>query len=152
MENHWELAMGTNDRSGGQWDIWEAVYSPVGPDGYPAPVWDPVTGVMDHAVAEAWRAYDLNYFMQQNWAALQPYLDGELTVTVGMMDTYHLEEAVYLFDEFVQTANPPADIQFDYGFRRPHCWRGESRVNPGQQMPYEEFLQVAWEWVEANRP
>ena len=43
-----------------------------------------------------------------------------------MMDTYVLEEAVYLFDEYVKTASPPADIKFDYGFRRPHCWRGEN--------------------------
>ena len=35
--------MGLNNRSGGQWSIWEAVYSPVGPDGYPADIWDPVT-------------------------------------------------------------------------------------------------------------
>jgi hypothetical protein len=152
MENDWERALGTNDRSGGQWDVWEAVYSPVGPDGYPAPVWDPVTGVMDHAVAEYWKNYDLNYFMQQNWAALHPFLDGQLTVTVGMMDTYHLEQAVYLFDEFVQTANPPADIKFDYGFREPHCWIGESPNNPGVEMTNPEFIQVAWDWVEAHRP
>jgi hypothetical protein len=152
MENDWELAMGTNDRSGGQWDIWEAVYSPRGADGYPAPVWDPITGEIDHVVAEAWKAYDLNYIMQQNWAALQPYLDGQLTITTGMVDTYFLEEAVYLFDEYVQTASPPADIEFDYGFRRPHCWRGESQINPGQQMGYPEFIQVAWDWVQAHQP
>ena len=30
-----EFALGTKGRSGQQWDIWEAVYSPVGSDGYP---------------------------------------------------------------------------------------------------------------------
>ncbi len=38
--NRYELVLGTRSRSGEQWDIWEAVYSPVGPDGYPKPIWD----------------------------------------------------------------------------------------------------------------
>ena len=33
--NYRELALGTQSRSGQQWDIWEAVFSPVGTDGYP---------------------------------------------------------------------------------------------------------------------
>jgi hypothetical protein len=33
--NYRELALGTKGRSGQQWDIWEAVYSPQGEDGYP---------------------------------------------------------------------------------------------------------------------
>ena len=53
QENHWELALGTQGRSGlGQWDIWQAVYGPEGADGYSAPIWDKVTGVIDHA----WRS------------------------------------------------------------------------------------------------
>ena len=43
--NRHELVLGTKSRSGQQWDIWEAVYSPVGPDGYPKPIWDKQTGV-----------------------------------------------------------------------------------------------------------
>ncbi|MCK5701719.1 MAG: hypothetical protein KAI29_11220, partial [Cyclobacteriaceae bacterium] len=41
--NHLELVLGTNGRSGQQWDIWEAVYSPVGNDGYPARIWNKMT-------------------------------------------------------------------------------------------------------------
>ena len=33
--NAYELALGTHGRSGEQWDIWQAVYGPVGEDGYP---------------------------------------------------------------------------------------------------------------------
>ena len=40
-----EIVLGTKTRSGQQWDIWEAVYSPQGPDGYPARIWDKRTGV-----------------------------------------------------------------------------------------------------------
>jgi len=53
--NRLELALGTKSRSGQQWDIWEAVYSPVGPDGYPKRIWDKRTGEMDHEVAKFWR-------------------------------------------------------------------------------------------------
>ncbi|HSG07720.1 MAG TPA: hypothetical protein VLA36_05170, partial [Longimicrobiales bacterium] len=42
--NHMELALATKSRSGGQWDIWEATFSPIGPDGYPRRIWDKVSG------------------------------------------------------------------------------------------------------------
>ncbi len=45
--NRYELVLGTKGRSGDQWDIWQAVYSPVGADGYPKPIWDKRTGVID---------------------------------------------------------------------------------------------------------
>ena len=35
QENHLELVLGDKSRSGQQWDIWEATYSPQGKDGYP---------------------------------------------------------------------------------------------------------------------
>jgi hypothetical protein len=37
--NHMELALGTKGRSCEQWDIWQAVYSPQGQDGFPQPIW-----------------------------------------------------------------------------------------------------------------
>ena len=46
-----ELVLGTRGRSGGQWDIWEAVFSPNGADGYPQRIWDKRTGVIDKQVA-----------------------------------------------------------------------------------------------------
>ena len=41
--NRREFVLGTKSRSGQQWDIWEAVYSPVGADGYPMRLWDKLT-------------------------------------------------------------------------------------------------------------
>src|SRR5213075_2773120 len=38
-ENWSELAQGDHSRSGGQWDIWEATYGPVAPNGYPMRIW-----------------------------------------------------------------------------------------------------------------
>ena len=40
----YEAALGDHGRSGEQFDIWQAVYGPVGPDGYPAQIFDKQTG------------------------------------------------------------------------------------------------------------
>ncbi|MGA3222435.1 MAG: hypothetical protein ABSC65_01680 [Acidobacteriaceae bacterium] len=52
----YEAALGDHGRSGEQFDIWQAVYGPVGPDGYPAQIFDKQTGVIDHKVAAYWRS------------------------------------------------------------------------------------------------
>src|SRR5262245_4462961 len=71
--NRMELVLGTKSRSGQQWDIWEAVFSPVGADGYPQRIWDKRTGVIDPEVAEFWRDnYDLSYILKRDWAKLGP--------------------------------------------------------------------------------
>ena len=43
-EYRYEQVVGPKDRSGGQWAVWQAVYSSLGSDGYPEPLWDPETG------------------------------------------------------------------------------------------------------------
>lgn len=123
---HWELVLGTKGRSGDQWNIWQAVYGPVGADGYPALIWDPMTGVIDHQVAAYWRDhYDLRYILQRDWATLGPKLRGKLHLYVGTMDTWYLNNAVYLMEDFLKsTTNPPADAVVEYGDRQPHCWSG----------------------------
>ena len=37
--NYRELVLGSRGRSGQQWDIWQATYSPTAADGYPKPIW-----------------------------------------------------------------------------------------------------------------
>jgi hypothetical protein len=121
-----ELVLGTHSRSGGQWDIWEAVYSPVGADGYPQRIWDKRTGAIDRKVAEYWRDhYDLVHILQRDWATLGPKLRGKLSFNVGLSDNVFLNDAVYLAEEFLRTAAPPADARFDYGLRDEHCWSGD---------------------------
>ena len=39
-----EAVLGDKNRSGQQYDIWEATYSPMGDDGYPQRLWDKETG------------------------------------------------------------------------------------------------------------
>src|SRR5579884_3457794 len=52
--NAYELALGDHGRSGEQYDIWQAVFGPVGADGYPQPIFDKETGEIDHQVAGYW--------------------------------------------------------------------------------------------------
>jgi hypothetical protein len=124
--NQFERATGTHGRSAEQYDAWQAVYSPVGPDGYPAPVYDKVSGQIDKAVVAYWRDhYDLNFILKRDWATLGPKLEGKLHIAVGDSDTFYLNNAVHLMDEQLgKTRAPRSDAQFDYGARAPHCYTG----------------------------
>ncbi len=126
-----ELAKGSRGRSGDQLDIWQATYSPQGDDGYPKPIWDRETGVIDKEVAAYWREnYDLSYILQRDWATLGPKLEGKLHIYCGDMDNYYLNNAVYLTEEFLEsTTNPYYGGVVDYGDRAEHCWNGDQE-NP----------------------
>jgi len=129
--NHRELALGGDkSRSGDQMDIWQAVYSPVGEDGYPKPIWDRYTGEIDHDVAEYWREnYDLRYIMERDWETLGPKLEGKVHIYCGDMDNYYLNNAVYLAEDFLeQTQNPYYRGTVAYGDRAEHCWNGDPNL------------------------
>ncbi|MBV8208209.1 MAG: hypothetical protein JO041_15595 [Acidobacteria bacterium] len=125
-----EEVIGTKGRSAEQFAIWQAVFSPLGDDGYPRPIWDFATGVIDKDVARYWQEhFDLNYIMQRDWAKLGPKLAGKLHFTVGDMDTWYLNNAVHMFQEFHDSPrNPYRVADFDYGYREPHCYTGGSNL------------------------
>ncbi|TCO77027.1 alpha/beta hydrolase-fold protein [Chromatocurvus halotolerans] len=126
MENRWELVLGDNTRSGQQYDIWQAVFSPNGDDGYPKPIWDKRSGEIDPEVAEYWREnYDLRYIMERDWKELGPKLQGKIHLYVGDMDNYYLNNAVYLTEDFLESAQPSYQGVVDYGDRAEHCWNGD---------------------------
>lgn len=150
QQNLKELVLGTRSRSGGQWDAWQAVFSPVGTDGYPQPIWDKRTGKVDPRVAEAWREhYDLDFILRRDWARLGPKLRGKITLNVGLSDNFFLNDAVHLTEEFLKTASPPADAVVDYGPRDEHCWSGDhSTFNGVSRLTYlERFVpKLAEHW------
>ncbi|HTJ30916.1 MAG TPA: hypothetical protein VL346_10460 [Acidobacteriaceae bacterium] len=125
--NQYELALGDHGRSGEQFDIWQAVYSPEGSDGYPQPIFDKQTGEIDHKVAEYWKQhYDLTAILQRDWTTLGPELKGKLHIYVGSDDTYFLNDAVYRLEDFLKsTTSPPYDGEVAYGPRAEHCWNGD---------------------------
>lgn len=140
--NHRELVLGTNSRSGDQYDIWQAVYSPVGEDGYPKPIWDKMTGEIDRSVAEYWREhYDLSYILQRDWKTLGPKLKGKIHIYCGDMDNFYLNNAVYLMEDFLRgTKDPYYDGEVDYGDRAEHCWNGDhTQPNAVSRLRYHQM-------------
>jgi hypothetical protein len=125
--NQYELALGDHARSGEQFDIWQAVYGPVGPDGYPTQIFNKETGEIDPKVAAYWKEhYDLSDILQRNWPTLGPKLRGKLRIYVGSADNYMLNNAVYLIEDFLKsTTNPPYEGEVKYGDRAEHCWNGD---------------------------
>ena len=125
--NHYELVLGTKNRSGDQFDIWEAVYSPQGPDGYPVPLWDKRTGEINHQVAAYWKEnYDLRHILARDWKKLGPKLQGKIHIYCGDMDNYYLNNAVYLMEDFLDSTRQPHYAgEIAYGDRAEHCWNGD---------------------------
>jgi len=121
-----EATLGSRGRSGQQLDVFQAVFGPRGEDGYTKLLYDKRTGAMDHSVVGYWRDhYDLRYILERDWATLGPKLRGKLHVYIGDMDTFFLDEAARLLQQFLDGAkNPPADATFQWGARQPHCYAG----------------------------
>ncbi len=141
--NHLELVLGTKNRSGQQWDIWEAVYSPRGEDGYPKRLWNKLTGEIDHEVAAYWREhYDLGHILRRDWERLGPKLRGKIHLYCGDMDNFYLNNAVYLVEEFLEsTTDPPYEGEVDYGDRAEHCWNGDhTRPNAISRLRYHQMF------------
>ena len=137
-----ERALGDHGRSGEQNDIWQAVYGPQGPDGYPAEIVNKQTGVIDHKVAAYWRDhFDLNHIIARDWATLGPKLQGKIHLFVGRSDNYMLNDAVYLAEDSLKALkNPPADAEIDYGARDEHCWNGDhTQPNAYSRLHYNTF-------------
>ncbi|MGO9918588.1 MAG: alpha/beta hydrolase-fold protein [Isosphaeraceae bacterium] len=140
--NRHELVLGTKSRSGQQWDIWEAVYSPVGPDGYPKPICDKRTCVIDLEVARYWRDhYDLRYILERDWPKIGKQLEGKINIYVGDMDSFYLNNAVYLMEETLKKlTSPPYGGEVLYGDRAEHCWNGDpTRPNAVSRLRYHQM-------------
>jgi hypothetical protein len=154
--NAYELALGDSGRSGEQFDIWQAVYGPVGANGYPQPIFDKVTGEIDHSVAEYWRQhYDLEAILERDWAKLGPKLAGKIHIYVGSDDSYFLNDAVYRMEDFLNsTKNPPYGGEVTYGPRAEHCWNGDPTLpNSVSRLHYNtQYLPKILERIQGSAP
>ena len=145
-----EAALGSHGRSAQQLEIWEAAYGPVGEDGYPKPLWDKLTGKIDHSVADYMRdhGYDLTAYLKQNWSRARwigPQLVGKIHVEVGDMDNFYLNLAVYDLQEFLKTTHDP-HYEGSFEFGRPekgHGW---------QSMTQEKLIRTMASHITKNAP
>ncbi|MEX0939542.1 MAG: alpha/beta hydrolase-fold protein [Pirellulales bacterium] len=122
---------------GGQLRSFEAVFSPRGEDGLPRRAWDRQTGRIDPAVIDAWRKYDINLYLKDNWAELGPKLRGKLHITTGELDTFYLEGAVELLKETLAELGSDAEIEIvpgaDHGSVLTPALREEQRRQMAEQ-------------------
>ena len=141
QESQLEAAIGSHSRSAEQEDAWEAVYGPVGADGYPVPLWDKRTGAIDHDVARYMRdhGYDLTAYLREHWNQLSAQLVGKLHFYVGDMDNYYLNMAVYRLDSLLHD-----NATFAYG--RPAKGHGFRPTSTG------EMLRVMADAITKNAP
>ena len=153
--NYMELAQGDHSRSGGQYDIWQAVFSPVGPDGYPKPIFDKVTGAIDASVAAYWRDhFDLSNIIARDWLNLAPKLKGKIHLYVGNGDNYYLTDSVYFAQERLESLQPPYGGSVAYGDRAEHCWNGDPKLpNAYSRLHYNfQYLPIILERIAATAP
>ena len=142
--NRLELVLGTKTRSGQQWDVWEATYSPVGPDGYPAPIWDKRTGVIDRKVAEYWREnYDLVAHSSPRLGEGSWQEARRQAVDLRRRHGQLLLEQRGVSRRGVPRIDPESLLrgEVDYGDRAEHCWNGDhTRPNALSRLRYHQMF------------
>ena len=114
----YENVLGTSDtylNSGGQFSAHTALYSSKGENNLPAPMFDPVTGKIDHEVSTTWEKYDFKKYTESNWKTLGPKIEGKIHIWMGDMDHFYLNQATREFSSYLDSTLKPksdADIQF----------------------------------------
>ena len=146
QRSYFELVNGTKGRSGEQFDIWSAVFGPLGEDGYFQPLFDKLTGEINRDVVEHWRQhYDLLYYLQTNWKTVGLKLVDKLHVYIGAMDNFYLNNAVRELEAWMKTTEEPHYPGFFlYGEGQGHCWRGPSST--------AERLKDMAQYIQRNQP
>jgi len=106
---------------------YEVVMNPVGPDGYPVPLWDKATGKMNRDVARyaRERGFDLREYLERNWPRIGRNLAGKLHLSCGESDGNFLNLALYLLQDFLENTTTPY-YRGSFEFGRPlkgHGWQ-----------------------------
>ena len=98
---------------GGQLASFEWVFSPRGKDGRPMPLFDRDTGNIAPQVAEYWvQHYDIASLLRKNWKKIGPSLNGKIHLTVGRLDTFHLDEPARLLEKTIKDLGGKASFTY----------------------------------------
>jgi hypothetical protein len=96
---------------GGQLRSFEAVFSPLDEKGLPKKMWDRKTGKVDPVTADAWKAYDINLVVKNNWAKLGSKLAGKVHISMGELDTFYLNGATALIKKTFEDLKSDAQVE-----------------------------------------
>jgi S-formylglutathione hydrolase FrmB len=120
-----ENALGRSDTyvtSGGQFSAFTALFSPKGNNDLPMPLFDAVTGEIDHNVAEHWKKYDLKHYLENNWETVGPKIQGKIWIWMGDMDDFYLNHALRQLDIMLKNrTHPEADASIHFSPVTGHC-------------------------------
>lgn len=99
-----EYAIDPTGMSGGQWDAWEACFSPRDAEtGMPRPMFEASSGTIDRHVVEHWRRFDITQLVTSDWDRYGPVVMQHVRLSCGMLDSFYLERAVMRFKEAVES-------------------------------------------------
>jgi S-formylglutathione hydrolase FrmB len=115
-----------------QYQAFDAVFGPRGPDGRAVPLWDRKTGKVDLRIAEAWKRYDIRMILEGNWQRLGPKLKSKLYLYCGDRDDFFLDRAFVMLRDALARLGSDAFIDYMSGvghFVPPFKW-----PQIGQQM------------------
>jgi hypothetical protein len=95
-ESRGEDILGPDNTSGQQWDSWFAVWGPRNERGNPAALFDVETGLIDHAMAERYRVFDIADRLRKEPVKYGPIFRERVRLVVGGADNFFLNEGVEL--------------------------------------------------------
>jgi S-formylglutathione hydrolase FrmB len=131
---------------GGQLGSFEWVFSPRGPDGRPAHLFNRVTGDIDPTVAAYWRThYDIVEYLNTNWTSIAPDLRGKIHLVVGTDDTFYLDGAAHSLESALNRLDGEPHFTFLPG-------RSHFNVYVDGDDRYALFDKIAAEMYKVARP
>ena len=127
--------------SSGQWGSWNALFSPKdSTTGFPKMIFDAETGEINKDVAESWKKYDLRLYLSENWSSIGKELQGKLHIWMGTMDSFYLNNAMMLFDNFLKTTNnPKSDAEVNFILGEGHACDSNIPLNLAMKQMIERY-------------
>ncbi|MDX2146166.1 MAG: alpha/beta hydrolase-fold protein [Planctomycetota bacterium] len=116
QENRMEEVLGPRNTSAQQWDSWQAVFGSRATDAHPAALFDPLTGAIDRAESERYRAFDIAERLRAKPGELGPVFKQRIRIVVGDQDNFYLERAVAMLKDEVDAMSFLALPEGEHGF------------------------------------
>lgn len=110
---------------GGQQQSFEAEFGIMDIDGRPRELYDRKTGVVNPAVVDQWKRYDLGLYIQQHWKRIRKKLTGKIHVFAGADDNFDLQYAVEAFGKKARSVHAGVVAELVPGANHWTIWKKE---------------------------